>query len=330
MEKSGRDGQKKVMNAKKYIVAVLAVVASVPLLSMPITTFAAGQAAAYLREGVGARALGMGNAGTAVSQDASGSYWNPGALAMMPITTSFVSQTAMLGWERSWSYLSLAHADYSNADEKFAYAINWLSFSAGGDLEAREANRPEPDRTFKDSQSMVSISTSAGSVEDQFSIGLTVKMLFHSLDTESANGFGFDFGWWHEIASGTQWGVVLQDVYTHLGWEDWHSDRVPAYWRLGVAQYLLEKKLLLTGDLGLEFFHAAGTIRDTRIHLGAEYCIVPSLAVRAGWDNDRWTLGAGWNFLIRGLAGVHLDYALAGERLIDEGITHFISLNLNF
>ncbi|MBN1596252.1 hypothetical protein JW933_10030, partial [candidate division FCPU426 bacterium] len=56
---------------------------------------AAGQAAAYLREGVGARALGMGNAGTAVSRDASAVYWNPAMLPMMELPTSLVSQTAV-------------------------------------------------------------------------------------------------------------------------------------------------------------------------------------------------------------------------------------------
>ena len=39
-----------------------------------------GQAGAFLRYGVGGRAMGMGRAFTAVSDDASGIYWNPSGL----------------------------------------------------------------------------------------------------------------------------------------------------------------------------------------------------------------------------------------------------------
>ncbi|MCK5242874.1 PorV/PorQ family protein [bacterium] len=315
---------------RKTLLGILTGLCILLTVVVPNRMEAAGQAAAYLREGVGARALGMGNAGTAVSQDASAAYWNPASLAFMPLPASFVAQTVILGWERSWSYLSIAYSDFTTGDEKFSYAASWISFSAGGDLEARAVNRPEPDHIFRDSQNMISFSVSAGSLRDLFSLGLNVKMIFHSLDTESANGFGFDLGLWNEIAVGTQWGVVWQDVYTTLGWEDWHADRVPAYVRLGAAQYFLDKQLLLTGDLGLEFFHAAGAFRDMRVHLGLEYFLMPALALRAGWDTDRWTTGVGWEFYIQKAAWVHLDYALAGERLSDEGITQFISLTVNF
>ena len=39
-----------------------------------------GQAGAFLRYGIGARAMGMGGAFVAVSDDASGLYWNPAGL----------------------------------------------------------------------------------------------------------------------------------------------------------------------------------------------------------------------------------------------------------
>ena len=49
------------------------------------TAFAesAGQAGAYLKMGVGARALGMGSAFTAVADDSTASFWNPAGLAKM-------------------------------------------------------------------------------------------------------------------------------------------------------------------------------------------------------------------------------------------------------
>ncbi|HPT47104.1 MAG TPA: UPF0164 family protein, partial [Candidatus Rifleibacterium sp.] len=43
----------------------------------------AGQAGAYLKMGVGARALGMGSAFTAVADDSTASFWNPAGLARL-------------------------------------------------------------------------------------------------------------------------------------------------------------------------------------------------------------------------------------------------------
>ncbi|MCK9224825.1 MAG: UPF0164 family protein [Candidatus Muirbacterium halophilum] len=57
------------------------------LLALCVFSFAsdggAGQAGAYLKMGVGARALGMGGAFVAVSDDATASYWNPAGLAKL-------------------------------------------------------------------------------------------------------------------------------------------------------------------------------------------------------------------------------------------------------
>ena len=47
-----------------------------------------GEAGAlFLRAGMGARASGMGEAFTAVAEDASATYWNPGAMAAVLGTT---------------------------------------------------------------------------------------------------------------------------------------------------------------------------------------------------------------------------------------------------
>ena len=57
------------------------------LIALCVFSFAsdggAGQAGAYLKMGVGARALGMGGAFVAVSDDATASYWNPAGLAKL-------------------------------------------------------------------------------------------------------------------------------------------------------------------------------------------------------------------------------------------------------
>jgi hypothetical protein len=56
----------------------------------------AGGSAPYLREGIGARALGMGNAQAADSTGAAALYWHPAALAISR-GADISSQAAYLG-----------------------------------------------------------------------------------------------------------------------------------------------------------------------------------------------------------------------------------------
>jgi hypothetical protein len=281
-----------------------------------------------LREGVGARALGMGNAQTAASQDASAVFWDPALLALSPNDTSIASQTAVVGWNRSWNFISAAHADPDGQPERFAYAASWLGFSAGNDIEARSANRPDPDYIFRDYEQAIMVSL-ADSFSPGFSLGGTIKYLMQELANSPANGFGLDLAISCRIMPETTYALVLQDLYSVLNWNANYSDRLPLYLRLGAAQQILEPSLLVCADLGVEYVQTAVRIADVRYHLGMEYRPVKTLAIRGGLDSGRWTAGIGWQFSVDQMAWVHLDYALAGPRAGDEGLTHFLSLVLN-
>ncbi|MBN1594351.1 hypothetical protein JW933_00345, partial [candidate division FCPU426 bacterium] len=235
----------------------------------------------------------------------------------------------VLGWERSWNFLALARMEGEKIEERYAYGAAWAGFSSGGDIEARTANRPEPEYVFRDSQNAFILS-GASSLGKNMAVGVNCKYLSHALDTGFGSGMGVDLGFWHHPFLHTAWGLMLQDIYSQLGWGDEHTDRLPLYLRAGAAQQMLDEALLLSGDLGLECFQAAGAVRDIRYHLGAEYRIAGQWSVRAGLDSGRWTLGVGGRLLLGNFAWLQIDYAAAGERLPAEGITHFISLAAHF
>lgn len=287
----------------------------------------AGSAAPYLREGLGARALAMGNAGTSTSQDASAAYWNPAALAHLP-ADSLASQTAVLGWERSWNYLAYAHPGQTEQGGRFAYAATWIHFSAGGDLEGRVDNRPEAAYTFGDSQNafLLSLATGLGS---QVAVGSNLKLLLHDLDDASASGFGLDLGVWHKPLPELRWGLMFHDLYSSLNWNTGYQDRLPTLARGGVTYAFLDETLIAALEGGLSYSHGAGALRDYRYHLGVEYRLNQVLALRSGLDTGRWSVGAGGRFLLGGVGYLRLDYALAGERFPGEGLSHLFSLVLD-
>ncbi len=287
----------------------------------------AGGAAPYLRAGIGARALAMGNAGTAACTDSTAAYWNPAALVDLP-GDGIASQTALLGWERSWNFLNYCHPHGSFDQGRYAFALSWMNFSAGGEIEARTSNRPEPERTFGDAQNMFLLSAAAA-LGQGFAVGANTKLILHHLEEESANGFGLDLSAWQTVSPKIKWGFVIQDLYTNLGWAEGHNDRVPTFTRMGLELYGLVERLVLAMEGTLEFSHSSRVITEYGYHLGAEYYPLPQLALRAGLDRGRITVGAGFGFFINQGIKIRIDYALAGVKATDAGLTHLFSLGMD-
>ncbi len=284
----------------------------------------AGDAASYLRSGVGARALAMGNAGTAGCIDATAAYWNPAAMVGLD-GDGIGSQTGVLGWERSWNFLNYCHVHKSADQGQYALALSWINFSAGGEIEARTSNRPEPERIFGDAQNSLLLSAAA-TLGRGFALGVNTKLIMHNLDEESASGFGLDLSAWQVLWSRIKWGLVIQDLYTNLAWSGGYVDRLPIFTRAGLEFSGLVENLVLVMEGTLEFSHSSGTITEYGGHLGAEYYPLPQLALRVGVNQGRFTTGAGFSFFINQAIKIRLDYALAGENAADAGLMHLFSL----
>ena len=67
---------------KKVLKTLFLIALSVSTMSAAFAD-SAGGAGAYLKMGVGARALGMGSAFTAMADDATSAFWNPAGLARL-------------------------------------------------------------------------------------------------------------------------------------------------------------------------------------------------------------------------------------------------------
>src|SRR2546421_12565219 len=92
-------------------------VASV-IIGLPLCTFAnfgssskGDIAASFLKLGVGARAIGLGEAYSALADDASALYWNPAALSEMSNPSSLALMHASYVDSSFFDYFSLAHTN---------------------------------------------------------------------------------------------------------------------------------------------------------------------------------------------------------------------------
>lgn len=268
----------------------------------------------------------MGNAQTAAVEDASATYWNPAKLPFLA-GDRFLAQTSLLGWERAWNFASFNHAALNPSGGQYAYAVTWINFSAGSDLEAREENRPLPDHLFSDAENTIQLSLASG-LGAGLGAGSNLKLLLQTLDGESASGFGLDLAVWHQPLEEFSWGLVLQDVYSSINWPGGYQDRVPWMTRVGAEYRPANTGLRLACDAGAEYHHAPAAIRDYQYHLGAEYQALPALAVRTGLDSGRWTVGASGEFQAAEKLRLRLDYALAAERIPQAGWEHVFSLSV--
>jgi len=175
-------------------IGCLLVLASLSLLCFTSNSIAqdAGQPGEFLRYGVGARALGMGRAFVAVTNDASAVFWNPAGLISLQ-TTRWGAMGMHTKLYEGAEYHCLSGALHIR--HGFVIGAGWLSLSMGGFEERNQYNVPTG-RKFSDSQSSLSFSLANGweIYGHKIGVGLTSKYIQHNLFNEQGEDWGYDFG----------------------------------------------------------------------------------------------------------------------------------------
>lgn len=287
---------------------------------------AAGMPAAqFLNLGFGARALGMGEAFTAVADDASCVYYNPAGLA--------------LGGDGR--YLSFAHAWHVQetavsqaAFMRRPYAVSLTYFSAG-ELEGRDAlANPTGNFTARD----LALGVSRGVKLGPLAAGGTVKVVSQRIKSSGATAFAADLGLLYG-AGRYSFGAALLNFGTRVKFED-EGFPLPLKLKFGAAAKVTPK-LLAAADLELPNYGQAA------LRLGGEYRGLEGIALRLGWrtsstaqrdailGRDLGDTAGGVDAMYGFFAGVGfeyagfaLDYALLPYG--DLGSAHRFSLGVKF
>ncbi|MCJ7508130.1 MAG: PorV/PorQ family protein [candidate division Zixibacteria bacterium] len=269
----------------------------------------------FLKIGMGARPVGMGEAFTSVSGDINCLYWNPAGLAK----TEGINLTFMHNrWfqEISSNYLAAAFKIKKNTIG-VSLALNRVP-----DIEVRDKPTAEPVGTF-DAEDLVLTLGYAKSFGAKFDLGVSVKGLYQKIYTYEASGLGFDIGGIYILNDKFQFGTAILNIGPEMKFEE-EKFSLPLIYKLGVAYKTSEKHL--KGDIILAMDLVKPKDNDLKLHSGLEYNYNKILFLRmgyqSGYDDKSFSFGMGL-----GYERYKVDYAFVPFSS-DLGNTHRISLEI--
>jgi hypothetical protein len=286
------------------------------MLSYACAGFAADRnAAPYLRMGVGARALAMGGAFTAIADDATAAYWNPSGLVKIENIEATFMYAANMAVDRQLNYFAYTH---------------WLGM---GGLGVSWLNAGMSDMPLYDDIGTHGGTEDFGANAIMFSYGMelstlmvggTVKILHQAvMGEDSETGFGLDLGGMFNVTDNVTAGLMIRDIGSQYGEND-----VPLNWRFGTGVMALDDALVVGMDVD-----KVQDIDNFVIHLGAEYGmeVHPDYWTffRAGFnsiEDQAFTTGLGIM-----VPRLQFDYTYVTENEEDKfGNNHRISVTARF
>ena len=301
---------------------VVLLLAGVPASALNVVTGGVGTSGAdFLTVGVGARALAMGSAFTAVDSgaDANAVNWNPGALGFVESRNVTASYNALFIDERQ-GYFGYA-APIGKDGGVWAGGINYLTLS---NIERRAADTENPDSTFSNQNFAASLSYSKV-FHERLSVGASLKYIHVSLDNLKENAMALDFGaLLRTPVENLTVGASLRNLGSNIG-----PDSMPMTLKGGVAYKLFSQKLVLDSDVNW-----LATERRAYWSLGSEYWFSSNLAARGGYE-----FGHGADQLQSAMVGLGVGLGVKFDRFTmdyaflpygDLGNTHRVTLGLRF
>jgi hypothetical protein len=300
---------------KRSILAILGVIC----LILPTVASAEDGSAglAFLKLGVGARAIAMGDAYTAVDGDASSVYWNPAGI----IDVESVDVTLMhTEWFQDIRYEYVGGVR-SYGDYAIGAGIVGLYMN---DLERRVEPTADPighfgvfDFAFTGSY--------ARRLTDHLDVGGSLKYLHETIDTETARGVAVDLGGRYRIPGydGPSAAVTLLNLGPRMKFIEEKFD-LPVMYKVGAA---LDVPVdALRGNLVIASDAVIPVDGSTKVHFGMEYEYAEMIAFRfgycTGWDNYNVSWGLGVK-----VRNFRIDYAMV-PFYSELGDTHRVSLGI--
>ena len=306
----------------------------------------------FLKIGVGPRAIAMGDAFVALTDDANSLYWNPAGIARINKNEILIQTTKWVA-ETNLYYLGLALP----MGDLGTFGASFYNFSSG-DMEETTLRQPDgTGRTFSTSNLALGV-TYSKALTDRFSVGFSLKYITETLSRESATAYAFDIGsifttnFLNEMKLGialSNLGTTMElngpdlivdydvapDVPTNktvnasLGTQAWD---LPLTFRIGMGTYIVNND---NNSLSVEVDLNDTRDYQTRYNIGSEYTVKligeQKVSIRAGYkgnyDEEGLTFGGGL-FLNLANYDFKFDYAFADVNRL--GTVHRYSISILF
>lgn len=267
----------------------------------------------FLRLGVGARSVAMGEAAVASAMDGTASYYNPAAL-------SFVKNSDITLMHKSW--ITDVSTEFLGAAVKSDAVALGFSFNATnvGNIDVR-TQPGEAEGTFNAHDLAVTGSASV-KASDDLSFGVSAKFLYEKIYVDEASGYAFDLGGLYIVSPSLSLGVSLSNLGSM---NEMKNDKIelPRTLRGGAAY---------TGELTDRFTYSINgdvvkvlTASAVHIQAGGEVSFDNAFALRAGYqtgyDAKSFSGGVGVAYSM-----LRFDYAFV-PLLSGLGTAHTFSLS---
>jgi len=316
---------------RKYVVILMLLLVLPGILFADIFAKTGTAGLQFLKIGVGARALGMGEAYTAVTNDISSIYWNPAGLALKSQDQIMFSHTA---WIAGINYEFVAFSKVTSLGT-FGVSTALLHMDYM-DVTEEEIFGPTGE-TFTCYDFMAGL-TYSNEFTDKFSFGASIKYVREKLDEFDVNGIAVDIGslyntGWHNVTIGMAIknfgpdleyevdddgdGLLNEDPFDLIdndadGLIDEDRDefpfKIPMGFSLGVAMdlYARDNQLLLAS---IQLDNCVD--REETYNVGMEYKI-GVFKIRSGYqlnfDETSYSAGFGWT-IPTSFAIFNIDYS---------------------
>ena len=304
-----------------YTFIIVLILACMPVVAdnADIHENAGTRAMTFLKIGVGAEAMSMGESQVAATDDLYASYWNPAGLARLQ-----QPQLALMHneWFAGINHEFVGFALPLKGAGTLGASASFLSF---GELQGRDRDGNET--TIFRPYDVALILSYARGFGSSLAFGVNAKFLREQIADESGTGIAFDFGGLYNFPeTPLSLGFNAQHVGPRVKFVE-EAFGLPFTFRLGAAYRLWNDAFILTTDI------IRPSDNDIAIGVGAGYTIGNILQLRTGY---KYKIGGNDLGAISGLTGgfgltllrFQIDYALVPFGVL--GLTHRFSLVANF